>query len=94
MNKRIMSLLAVALIVLLVAAPGFSQTKKLKNIGLYTFVKVRGAVPTAEVMKTLFEKYAADIKTGFDLAGCPEVYEPFMEQLKSAEFKDTKLAVG
>lgn len=95
MNKRtIMSLCAVALIVLLVAAPGFAQTKKLKNIGLYTFVKVRGAVPTAEVMKTLFEKYAADIKTGFDLAGCPEVYEPFMEQLKSAEFKDTKLAVG
>jgi hypothetical protein len=45
-------------------------------------------------MKGLFDAHAADVKTGFDLAGNPELYQPFMEQMKTAEWKDTTLPVG
>lgn len=93
-NRSIALFLIAAIMVLAVAAPTFAQTKKLKNIGLYTFVKNKGPVPTAEVMKKLFENYTEDIKTGFDLAGNPELYQPFMDQIKDAEFVDTTLPVG
>lgn len=94
LKKRAILVCLVVVLIFMTAWPSFAQTKKLRNIGLYTFVKVRGQVPTPEVMKMLFERYSADIKTGFDLAGYPEVYQPFMNQLKTAEFTDTKLAVG
>jgi hypothetical protein len=45
-------------------------------------------------MKGLFDAHAAEIKTGFELAGSGELYEPFMEQMKTAEWKDTTLPVG
>jgi len=72
----------------------YAQTTKLKRIGLYTFVEIKGQVPTAEVMKGLFERYAADVKIGFDMAGNSELYEPFMEQMKTAEWTDTTLPIG
>ncbi len=72
----------------------FAETKKLKRIGAYTLVRIRGDVPTQEVMKTLVDRYAGDIKLGFDLAGQPDLYLPFMEQLKAANFKDTQVPVG
>ena len=40
----------------------FAETTKLKSIGQYTFVRIRGEVPTQEVMKMLVDRYAADIK--------------------------------
>jgi hypothetical protein len=92
-NKKLFVYLVVALLVLLTAT-SFAETKKLKRIGLYTFVQVKGQVPTPEVMKMLFDRYAEDIKTGFDQAGYGELYQPFMDQLKTAEFKDEKIAVG
>jgi len=93
-NKGIGLFLIVALLIVVVALPVSAQTKQLKNIGLYTFIKIKGQVPTAEVMKMLFEKYSSDIKTGFDIAGYPELYEPFMSQLKDAECVDTTLPIG
>lgn len=93
-NRHIALFLIMAMVVLAVASPSFAQTKKLKNIGLYTFVKNKGPVPNADVMKALFEKYSADVKTGFDLAGNPELYEPFMAQIKDAEFVETNLPIG
>jgi hypothetical protein len=92
-DKKLVLYLVVALLVFLTAT-SFAETKKLKRIGLYTFVQVKDQVPTAEVMKMLFDRYAQDIKTGFEEAGYPELYEPFMAQLKTAEFKDEKIAVG
>jgi hypothetical protein len=71
----------------------FAATK-LKTIGRYTFVRVRGSVPTPEVMKTLFDRYAGDIKVGFDMAGSGDLYLPFMDQLKAAKFEPRQLAVG
>ena len=92
-NKRMVLYLVVAMLVL-VTATSFAQTKKLKRIGLYTFVEVKGQVPTAEVMKMLFDRYAEDIKAGFELAGYAELFQPFMDQLKTTEFKNEKIAVG
>lgn len=92
-NKKLILYLVVALLVFATAI-SFAETKKLKRIGLYTFVQVKGQVPTPEVMKMLFDRYADDIKTGFELAGYPDLYQPFMDQLKTTEFKDEKIAVG
>ncbi|MCX7974876.1 MAG: PKD domain-containing protein [Candidatus Aminicenantes bacterium] len=79
---------------LLVANISFAQTKKLTSIGRYTFVRIRGVVPTQEVMKRLVELYAGDIKYGFDLAGFGELYLPFMEQLKTSKFEEKSLPIG
>jgi hypothetical protein len=92
-ERKLVLYLVVALMVFLTAT-SFAETKKLKRIGLYTFVQVKGQVPTAEVMKMLFDRYSEDIKVGFEQAGYPELYEPFMDQLKTAEFKDEKIPVG
>jgi len=92
-NKKFILYLVVALLIL-TTATSFAETKKLKRIGLYTFVEVKGQVPTAEVMKMLFDRYAEDIKAGFEQAGYAELYQPFMDQLKTTEFKNEKIAVG
>jgi hypothetical protein len=92
-SRKLIVFLAVTSLAVL-AATSFAQTTKLKRIGLYTFVEVKGQVPTAEAMKALFERYAEDIKTGFELAGNPELYEPFMDQIKDAPFIETTMPVG
>ncbi len=71
-----------------------AETKKLTSIGRYTFVRIRGVVPTQEVMKRLVELYAGDIKYGFDLAGYSDLYLPFLEQLRTATFEEKSLPVG
>jgi hypothetical protein len=71
-----------------------AETKRLEQIGRYTLVRIKGDVPTDEVMKTLLEKYAGDIKYGFDLAGYGDLYFPFMDQIKGASFKEKEIAVG
>jgi hypothetical protein len=88
---------AIVIIVLLLAVfalSTYAETKKLKSIGQYTLVRIRGKVPTQEVMKMLVDRYAADIKYGFDLAGAGDLYLPFMDQLKSASFEEKSLPVG
>jgi len=92
-GKRFVLFMVIAVLVLLTATT-FAQTNKLKRIGAYTLVRIRGNVPTQEVMKTLVDRYAGDIKLGFDLAGQPDMYLPFMEQVKAANFKDTEVPVG
>lgn len=79
---------------ILSTAFAFAETKKLKTIGRYTFVRIRGIVPTQEVMKILVDRYAGDIKYGFDMAGCGDLYFPFMDQIKTATFEDRTLPVG
>lgn len=91
-NRKLAFLVAIA--VILLCAATFAETKKLTSIGRYTFVQIRGKVPTQEVMKRLFERYAGDIKLGFDMAGAGDLYLPFLEQLKTATFVDTTVPVG
>ncbi|MFW6159690.1 MAG: hypothetical protein ACOC57_00945 [Acidobacteriota bacterium] len=81
-------------LILLLALGSYAETKKLKQIGNYTFVRIKGDVPTEEVMKILLERYAGDIKYGFDLAGYGDLYLTFIEQLRSASFEKTELAIG
>ncbi len=69
-------------------------TTKLTTIGRYTFARVRGRIPTQEVMKMLIDRYAADIKYGFELAGNGDLYLPFLDQLKAATFEERALPVG
>jgi hypothetical protein len=94
MRARKMSVILVVMALLALTTMSFAQTTKLRRIGLYTFAEIKGQVPTPEVMKGLFDRYAADIKTGFDLAGNTELYEPFMEQMKTADWTDTTLPIG
>lgn len=83
--KKTAVFIAVVL-VLVFALEASAQAKKINNIGQYTFARVRGKIPTAEVMKMLVDRYSADIKTGFDQAGYGALYEPFINQLKTAQF--------
>jgi hypothetical protein len=91
-NKKFIVVLVLLLAVLAVST--YAETKKLKSIGQYTLVRIRGKVPTQEVMKMLVDRYAADIKYGFDLAGAGDLYLPFMDQLKNASFEEKSLPVG
>lgn len=71
-----------------------AETKKLEEIGRYTLVRIKGEVPTSEVMKILVDKYAGDIKYSFDMAGYGDLYLPFMDQLKASAFEEKDLAIG
>lgn len=70
------------------------ETKKLKEVGRYTFVRIKGEVPTSVVMRTLIDRYTGDIKYGFDLAGCGDLFLPFLDQVKQASFEEKELAIG
>jgi len=91
-NRKVIVFLVLLLAVF--ALSTYAETKKLKSIGQYTLVRIRGKVPTQEVMKMLVDRYAADIKYGFDLSGAGDLYLPFIEQLKSASFQEKSLPVG
>jgi len=90
-GKRVLCLVLAGL---LVTAASFAETKKLTRIGNYTVVRIRGNVPTQEVMKILVDRYAADFKQGFEMAGNGDLSLPFMEQVKAANFRDITVPVG
>jgi hypothetical protein len=94
MRLRKSAVLFVVMTLVAFTAISFAQTTKLKRIGLYTFGTIKGQEVTPATMKGLFESHAADVKAGFELAGNPELYEPFMEQMKTAEWTDTTVPVG
>ena len=91
-NKKIV-FIVVGLLVLL-TINSYAETKKLKTVGRFTLVQIKGEVPTSEVMKILLEKYTGDIKYGFDLAGYGDLYLPFIEQIRSGTFQEKSMAVG
>jgi hypothetical protein len=72
----------------------FAQTKKLRDIGRYKFIPVKAGTLAPEVMKVIAEKYADDIKRGFDLAGYPSLYPPFIDRIRQSAFTERELAVG
>jgi hypothetical protein len=93
MKNKFFLILVIGILVLFTANT-FAETTKLKQIGRYTLVRIKGEVPTAEVMKILVDKYAGDIKYGFDTAGYGDVFLPFMDQVKTASFEDAELPIG
>ena len=78
-NKKLVPILIV-LVLIAFAVSSYAEITKLTRIGNYTFARVKGNVPTPEVMKTLCERYAADIKLGFEMAGTGDLFLPFLEQ--------------
>jgi len=70
------------------------ETKKLKRVGVFTFVRIKGEIPVPEVMKTILDKYSGDIKYGLDLAGYGELYLPFIEQIETASLEEKQLPIG
>lgn len=93
MKSKKLCLLIVGIFVLFSIA-SYAQTTKLKEMGHYTLVRIKGEVPVAMVMKTLIDKYSGDIKYGFDSAGYGDLFFPFMEQIKAATFEEKTLPVG
>jgi len=92
-NKRILPILVIIGLIVF-AISSYAEVTKLKTIGRYTFARVKGNIPTQEVMKTVCDRYAADIKLGFDMAGYGDLYLPFLDQMKAGPWTDTTLAVG
>jgi hypothetical protein len=92
-NKKIVVFMLIALM-LVFSVEAFAQAKKITDLGQYTFARVRGKIPTPEVMKLLVDRYSADIKIGFEQAGYGHLYQPFIDQLKTAQFEDTAWNIG
>jgi hypothetical protein len=71
-----------------------AETKKLRRIGRYPLVRFESEAPTAELVKIYLLRYARDIKYGFELTGYGDLYLPFIEQMKTASFKEKQLYAG
>jgi len=91
-NKKLVLMIVGVLIISSISS--LAETKKLRRIGQYTLCRCKGGIPTAEVMKSVVDRYAGDIKYGFDLVGYGDLYLPFMDQLKTATFVEKNLPVG
>lgn len=91
-NKKLIILIIGVLIIFSISS--FAETKKLKRIGVYTLCQCKGGIPTEEVMKSIVERYAGDIKYGFDLVGYGDVYIPFLDQLRESKLVAKELPVG
>ena len=72
----------------------FAQTKKLRDVGRYRFIPIQAGAPASEIMNTILEKYAGDIERGFDLAGSPDLYLPFIDRIRQSAYSEGQLAVG
>jgi hypothetical protein len=81
-------------LVILTSLSLFGQTKKLRDIGRYKFIPIKAGTSATEIMKVIAEEYAGDIQRGFDLAGYPNLYPPFIDQVRQSAYTKTELAVG
>ena len=81
-------------IFILFSVSTFAETKKLRQIGRYKLVDIKGDIPHEELMKIIVDKYQGDIKYGFDLVGSGDLFAPFIEQIKQSAFREKELAVG
>ena len=81
-------------IFILFSVSTFAETKKLRQIGRYKLVDIKGDIPYEELMKIIVDRYQGDIKYGFDLVGSGDLFAPFIEQIKQSAFQEKELAVG
>ncbi len=94
MNTKKIVVVLLALGLVLTTVQAYAAPTKLKTMGRYTFARVKGNIPTPEVMKMLADRYAADIKVGFEMAGYGDLYLPFLDELRKGEYTESTLAVG
>jgi hypothetical protein len=90
-NKKIVMCVALLLAFSLAAS---AETFKWKNVGVSTFVRNLGNIPTAEAMKKIVQLYAGDVKMGFEQAGMGELALPFLDQLDKGQFQEGVFPVG
>lgn len=90
MNKKIISVFAVALIVLTFSLA--SAATNLMQIGRSPFHKP--PLTTTDSLLSMVKEKSEDVKTGFEKAGEPELFEPFMAQLPSAKIETIDFAKG
>lgn len=72
----------------------FAETRKLRDIGRYRFIPIKAETSKPEMMKAIAEKYAGDVQRAFELAGNPDLYVPFIDQVRQAAYTERELAVG
>jgi len=90
-NKKIVVLIG---LMILISIQMSGETRKLREIGRYKFLPLEAGVSSPEMMKAVTDKYADDIRRGFELAGAPELYTPFIDQVRQGTFTERQLAVG
>jgi hypothetical protein len=93
MNAKKLILVILSFSILL-SLNSWATTKKITRLGRYSFARVSSDVPALDVMKLLAERYAADIKSGFEQAGYSALAEPFLEKIRSADFTEKFVPVG
>ena len=81
-------------ILILFSLSTLAETKKLRQVGRYKLMDINEGMPTEEIMKAIVERYAEDIRSGFDLGGNSDLYVPFIDQIKQSSFEEKELAVG
>lgn len=72
----------------------YAEVTKLKTVGRYSFCPAKGSIATPEAMKALIDRYAPDIKLGFEMAGHGDLFLPFLDKMKTGTFSDSQWAVG
>jgi hypothetical protein len=93
MKEKKWSLVLVGLIIL-TSLNAFGETKKLRDIGRYRFLPIQAGISKPEMIKAILENYSGDIQRGFDLAGYPNLYLPFIDQVRQSACTERALAVG
>jgi len=73
MSVKRLKLVIIPCLILLLVGGASAEVKKIKSMGNFTFVRIKGSIPTPEVMKMLADRYAGDIKYGFDQAGYGDI---------------------
>jgi hypothetical protein len=92
-NKKLFLILIILGLIALTVNT-YAEVTKLNSIAHYPFARVKGKIATQEAMKTVVDRYAADIKLGFEMAGHGDLYLPFLDQIRTATFTDSTWAVG
>jgi hypothetical protein len=87
-------ILAVAVVFLVLVLVEFSSAKKVYTMGRHPFIKVAKKATADKIVQLLIDKYAKDVQKGFELAGKPELYEPFMENLRQGAYQEKQVMPG
>jgi len=90
LNRTIMSVITVAMLVLGLSTANASTT--LMEIGRSPFHQP--PLTTVDSLLAMVQDKDQDVKTGFEKAGRPELYEPFVSQLKTTEIQTVDFQKG
>jgi len=90
MSKRKLLLLTTCISLSLSANAAYSK-QTLYHLGTTPFSK---PLATVGDLQSMISTHPDDLKLGFDLAGQPELYQPFLDQIDTADITTVKLDKG